>query len=114
MDSSSEAEVSAKFYTPDKVGVLSRIAEVSLEELLMRLFAALGLCTVLIAFQRGVYNVATFFCVATRVSDSDDWPPFNGPLTETYSLRCFRRRVLPPQFAFMMPTDRHLVPSGIR
>ncbi|KAK7914119.1 membrane bound O-acyl transferase family-domain-containing protein [Apiospora marii] len=89
MDSSSDAEVSAKFYTPDKVGVISRIAEVSLEELVMRLFAALGLCTGLIAFQRGVYNVAAFFCVATGMSDPGDWPPFNGPLTETYSLRRF-------------------------
>ncbi|KAK8122767.1 hypothetical protein PG984_011437 [Apiospora sp. TS-2023a] len=89
MDSSSDAEVSAKFYTPDKVGLFSRIAEVSLEELAMRLFAALGLCTGLIAFQRGVYNVAAFVCVATRVSDPVDWPPFNGPLAETYCLRRF-------------------------
>ncbi|KAK7987258.1 hypothetical protein PG988_002246 [Apiospora saccharicola] len=87
MDSSSDAEVSAKFYTPDKVGLFSRFAEVSLEELAMRLFAALGLCTGLIAFQRGVYNVAAFFCVATCVSDPADWPPFNGPITETYCLR---------------------------
>ncbi|KAK8072791.1 hypothetical protein PG996_006139 [Apiospora saccharicola] len=68
MDSSSDAEVSAKFYTPDKVGLFSRFAEVSLEELAMRLFAALGLCTGLIAFQRGVYNVAAFFCVATCIN----------------------------------------------
>ncbi|KAK8016626.1 hypothetical protein PG993_014815 [Apiospora rasikravindrae] len=89
MDSSADAEVSAKFYTPEKVSVFSRISDVSLEELAMRLFAAAGLCTGLISFQRGVYSIAAFLCVATRVSDPDDWPPFNGPLTETYSLRCF-------------------------
>ena len=93
MDSSSDPEVSARFYTSDKVGLFSRIAGVSAQELVMRLFAALGLCTGLIAFQRGVYNVAAFFCVAAHASEPGDWPPFNGPLTETYSLRMFWRQV---------------------
>ncbi|KAK7961880.1 membrane bound O-acyl transferase family-domain-containing protein [Apiospora aurea] len=89
MDSSSDAEVSAKFYTRHKVSFFSRISKVSLEELFMRLFAAPGLCKGLVPFQRGVCSIAAFLCVAARLSYPGDWPPFNGPLTETYNLRCF-------------------------
>lgn len=91
MDSSADAEVAEKFYSPDKTGVFSRFSEVTFEELIMRLFAAIGLCAGLISFQRGVYSIVAFVCVGLRVSDPEDWPPFNGPILQTYSLRLFWR-----------------------
>ncbi|KAI1493660.1 membrane bound O-acyl transferase family-domain-containing protein [Biscogniauxia mediterranea] len=89
MDSSSDAEVTDKFYSLEKIGVFSRIHDVSLEELVMRFFAAVGLCAGLVSFQRGVYSIWAFVCVATGLSTPDDWPPFNGPILHTYSLRYF-------------------------
>lgn len=89
MSSSSDPNVSARFYTPDKVGVFSRLPELSIEELLMRFFAAAGSCAGLIAFQRGVYSLVAFACVVTWLSNPGDWPPFNGPLRQTYTLRSF-------------------------
>ncbi|KAK7996580.1 triacylglycerol lipase-like protein [Apiospora arundinis] len=89
MSSSSDSDVSAKFFTPDKVGVFSRLSEMSSEELAMRFFATVGSCAGLIAFQRGIYNIAAFLCVAISLNSQDDWPPFNGPYHETYNLRYF-------------------------
>ncbi|KAK8075552.1 hypothetical protein PG997_010215 [Apiospora hydei] len=89
MSSSSDPNISAKFFTPDKVGLFSRLAEVSMEELVMRFFAAVGSCAGLIAFQRGVYNVAAFISVGIRLNSPNDWPPFNGPIRQTYTLRYF-------------------------
>lgn len=94
MDSSSDAEVAAKFYSPEKVGLFSRIWDVTFEELAMRFFAAVGLCAGLVSFQRGVYSIVAFVCVGSGLSAPNDWPPFNGPIFQTYSLRDFWRYVL--------------------
>ncbi|KAI1079751.1 membrane bound O-acyl transferase family-domain-containing protein [Whalleya microplaca] len=89
MDSSSDINIAEKFYSLDKIGLLSRIQDVSLEELIMRLFAAVGLGVGLIAFQRGVYSIAAFVCVAVGLNAPEDWPPFNGPIHDIRSLRYF-------------------------
>ncbi|KAI0018950.1 membrane bound O-acyl transferase family-domain-containing protein [Xylariomycetidae sp. FL0641] len=89
MDSSSDASVAEKFYSPDKVDLFSRLRDVTIEEIFMRLFAALGLCAGLVSVQRGFYSLASFVCVAVGLNEPADWPPFNGPLLEVYSLRTF-------------------------
>ncbi|KAI2621802.1 membrane bound O-acyl transferase family-domain-containing protein [Hypoxylon sp. NC1633] len=87
MDSSSGA--ATEFYSVDKIGLLSRIQDISFQELIMRFFAAVGLGVGLVSFQRGVYSVVAFFCVAVGLSMPADWPPFNGPILEIFSLRYF-------------------------
>ncbi|ETS87869.1 hypothetical protein PFICI_01697 [Pestalotiopsis fici W106-1] len=89
MDSSSDAEVASKFYSPDKIGLFSRLGDITIEELFMRFFAAVGLCAGLVSFQRGVYSVVALVCVGSGLSASEDWPPFNGPILQAYSLRRF-------------------------
>ncbi|KAI1101611.1 hypothetical protein F4804DRAFT_315398 [Jackrogersella minutella] len=70
MDSSSDT--ATDFYSVDKIGLLSRIRDVSIQELIMRFFAAVGLGVGLISFQRGVYGIAAFFCVAVGLSVPSD------------------------------------------
>ncbi|KAI0975054.1 membrane bound O-acyl transferase family-domain-containing protein [Xylaria arbuscula] len=89
MDITSDPEITAKFFSLDKVGFLSRLSDVSVEEIFMRYFAAIGLGVGLIAVQRGVYSIFAFFTVVTGVQGPTDWPPINGPLSKTYSLRIF-------------------------
>lgn len=94
MDASADDQVMAKFYRIDQTGILSRLHEVTLEELMMRFFAAMGLGAGLISTQRGVYSLMAFFCVATGIHSPSQWPPFNGPFSAIYSLRSFWRFVL--------------------
>ena len=93
MDVSADPAVTDKFYSLDKVPLLSRIGQVSAEEFMMRIFAALGLGAGLVSVQRGVYNICAFVTVATGFSDPEDWPPFNGPFGAIHSLRSFWRYV---------------------
>ncbi|KAI0200184.1 membrane bound O-acyl transferase family-domain-containing protein [Astrocystis sublimbata] len=89
MDVTSDPGTTAKFFSIDKVGLFSRFSDVSLEEIFMRYFAAIGLGLGLIAVQRSVHSIFAFFSVATGLQDPIDWPPFNGLLSKTYSLRTF-------------------------
>lgn len=92
MNSSQNDDYMAEeFYSLDKIGLFSRIREVTLRELVMRFFAAVGLGAGLVSFQRGVYSIAAFVCVAARLSSPLDWPPFNGPISRISSLRYFWR-----------------------
>lgn len=103
MDSTSDPAILAKFYTPDKVGLLSRLADVSVEEVFMRFAGSLGAGIGLIAVQRGVYCVGAFVFVALGIHSPRDWPPFNGPISEVYSLRSFWRLVpFPSSYACPM------------
>ncbi|KAI1212104.1 membrane bound O-acyl transferase family-domain-containing protein [Annulohypoxylon truncatum] len=87
MDASSDTV--PEFYSIDKISMLARIQDVSLEELIMRFFAAVGLGVGLVSFQRGVYSIAAFFCVAIGLSSPADWPPYNGSVLKISSLRYF-------------------------
>ncbi|KAI0409013.1 membrane bound O-acyl transferase family-domain-containing protein [Xylaria palmicola] len=89
MDITSDPATTAKFFSLSKVGFFSRLSDVSVEEVFMRYFAAITFGVGLIAVQRDVYSMVAFFSVAAGLQDPADWPPFNGPLSETYSLRVF-------------------------
>lgn len=91
MGSSSDSDIADKFYSSDKIGLLCRIQEVSLEELVMRFFAALALGASLVSVQRGVYCILAFISVAMGLHSPADWPPFNGPLSAISNLRSFWR-----------------------
>jgi hypothetical protein len=97
MDSMSDPMIVEKFYVVSKVPVMSRIHDVSSEELIMRCFATLSLCISLVCVQRGMYCILAFLSVAARISNPQDWPPFNGPLVRAYSLRSFWGYVLVSQ-----------------
>ncbi|KAI1762361.1 membrane bound O-acyl transferase family-domain-containing protein [Hypoxylon sp. FL1150] len=87
LDASSDT--TPEFYSVDKIGLVSRIQDVSMQELIMRFFAAVGLGVDLVSFQHGVYSIVAFFCVAVGLTTPADWPPFNGSVSEISSLRYF-------------------------
>ncbi|KAG7285033.1 hypothetical protein NEMBOFW57_009651 [Staphylotrichum longicolle] len=89
MDCSADPKITETFYSLDKIAFFSRIRDVSAQEVVMRFFAAVGLGAGLVSVQRGVYSILAFVCVAGRLSDPADWPPFNGPFREISSLRNF-------------------------
>lgn len=91
MDVSADPKLNDTFYSLDKVAFFSRIRDVSVEEVVMRFFAAVGLGAGLVSVQRGVYSIVAFISVASRISDPADWPPFNGPFGAIHSLRSFWR-----------------------
>ncbi|KAI2769577.1 membrane bound O-acyl transferase family-domain-containing protein [Daldinia loculata] len=84
MNSLRDKNITTKFWLLDKINPFSRTGEVSLRE---RYFATIGLGVSLISFQRGVYAIASFVCVAMGLSSPWDWPPFNGPILTSFSLR---------------------------
>ena len=114
MDSSSDSDIADKFYSSDKIGLLSRIQDVSLEELVMRFFAALALGMSLVSVQRGVYCVLSFVCVAMRLHHPEDWPPFNGSILEIYSLRNFWRHAFLFHLFHITTLTSCIVFSGIK
>ncbi|KAK4169998.1 membrane bound O-acyl transferase family-domain-containing protein [Cladorrhinum sp. PSN259] len=89
MDASADPAVTDKFYSLDKVAFFSRIRQVSAEEFVMRIFAALGLGAGLVSVQRGVYSICAFVTVAAGFYAPEDWPPFNGSFGDIQSLRSF-------------------------
>ncbi|KAK4210160.1 membrane bound O-acyl transferase family-domain-containing protein [Rhypophila decipiens] len=96
MDFLADPEITAKFYSVDRIPFFSRLTlpkddpkSISLEELGMRFSAAIAMGASLISVQRGVYNICAFVSVLIGLSEPDNWPPFNGPFKEIVSLRKF-------------------------
>lgn len=91
MNASQDPQAAEKFFSVEKAGLFSRLHSVTLEEFFMRFFAALGLGVSLVSVQRGMYNILAFICVASGASQPKQWPPFNGSISQIYSLRKFWR-----------------------
>lgn len=97
MNLSQDPRVVEKFFSVEKAGLFSRVYLVTLEELCMRFFAALALGLGLVSVQRGMYCILAFVCVLSGISDPEQWPPFNGCLSEACCLRKFWRCVAEEQ-----------------
>lgn len=101
---SQDPQVAAKFFSEEKTALFSRLGSVTLEELSMRFFAALGLGVSLVSVQRGAYCILALICVGLGFNEPEQWPPFNGSLSEAYCLRKFWRYVAVPQPCCTDPT----------
>lgn len=91
MHLSQDPQVAEKFFSVEKAGLFSRLHSVTLEELSIRFFAVLALGVSLVSVQRGVYSILSFVCVGLGISDPEQWPPFNGCISDTCCLRKFWR-----------------------
>lgn len=90
---SQDPQVAEKYFSLEKASFFSRLHSVTLDELVMRFFTALALGVSLVSVQRGAYCILAFVCVGLGISDPEQWPPFNGAISEACSLRKFWRCV---------------------
>lgn len=90
---SQDPQVAEKYFSLEKASLFSRLHSVTLDELVMRFFTALALGVSLVSVQRGTYCILAFVCVGLGISDPEQWPPFNGAISEACSLRKFWRCV---------------------
>lgn len=97
MHLSQDPQVAEKFLSMEKAGLFSGFHSVTIEELSMRFFAALALGVSLVSVQRGVYCILSFVCVGSGISDPEQWPPFNGCISEACCLKKFWRCVVVKQ-----------------
>lgn len=99
MHLSQDPQVAEKYFSVEMAGFFSRLHSVTLEELSIRLFAALALGVSLVSVQRGVYSILSFVFVGLGISHPEQWPPFNGSVSEACSLRKFWRCVVVKNYA---------------
>lgn len=74
---------------PNKQAILSRLGEVTLEELMFRTALTVGYYIQLIAVLKVFPGVFGLVAVASGLSDPAAWPPAYGSLSELYSIRQF-------------------------
>jgi hypothetical protein len=87
LSSMSDPEVGNRFLVPSRVPIFRRLGEVTLEEVIIRIFSTIAMGAGLVCSQGGIYNIFAFISVLTGMSDPSDWPPFYGSLSDAYSLR---------------------------
>lgn len=76
-------------FAEGKIPLLTRLGEVTVEELLIRTISTLVLCVNVICFMHIGYGTMAFIAVALGISDVRSWrPPFGSP-GEAYTLRRF-------------------------
>jgi hypothetical protein len=89
INSTADPAISLKYFTPDKVSLLYRMNEASVEELVIRAFTTLAAGISLNCVQGGMYNLFGLLSVGLGLSTPKEWPPFYGSLREAYTLRNF-------------------------
>ncbi|KAL4963637.1 wax synthase family protein [Aspergillus stella-maris] len=84
----------ALFHDPVPQSSTREKRELSLDEwdfsitlLLTRVFLSLSFFTWLLLFQRAGYDILAVIMVALHLSDPEDFPPMQGPYSETWSVR---------------------------
>jgi hypothetical protein len=78
-----------KFLTLEKNPLLSRLGDVTMEALIIRLFTVLSAEIGLNCVQGGIYHLPALLTVRQKISESAELPPFYGPPTEAYTLQGF-------------------------
>ncbi|KAH7385344.1 membrane bound O-acyl transferase family-domain-containing protein [Phaeosphaeria sp. MPI-PUGE-AT-0046c] len=89
INSNNDLSISTRYLTPEKIPLLSRLHQVTAEELTIRLFTVLVSCIGLICVQGGVYHIFALVAVRAKVTQPSAWPPFYGSAREAYTLRQF-------------------------
>ncbi|KAJ5629249.1 hypothetical protein N7528_002906 [Penicillium herquei] len=82
-----DPEVGNRFLVPSKVPIFRRLWEVTLEEIVVRLFSIIAMAMGLVCSQGGIYSMFAFIAVLSGINDPSEWPPFYGSLSDAYSLR---------------------------
>lgn len=94
ISSSNNPDISSRFFVKEKIPILARWHEVTVEELTIRYFTVLATGVSMSCFQRGIYNICALLAISTGTSDPPEWPPFYGPAREAYKLRRFWEYVI--------------------
>ena len=89
IQSANDPAIGNKYLTLEKVSLLSRLGDVTIEELVIRAFTVLAAGVGLICVQGGIYHVLALLAVALMISMPTEWPPFYGSFTEAYTLQGF-------------------------
>ncbi|KAF1962570.1 hypothetical protein CC80DRAFT_589074 [Byssothecium circinans] len=89
INSNNDPIIAAKFLTLEKIPILTRLQEVTAEELTIRTFTVLAAGIGLNCVQGGVYHICALLAVRAGISEPSEWPPFYGEAGEAYTLRRF-------------------------
>ncbi|KAF2499668.1 hypothetical protein BU16DRAFT_279495 [Lophium mytilinum] len=89
ISSSNDSAIASKFLGLDKVPFLTRLNQISAEELVIRAFTVLAAGIGLNCVQGGIYHVFALLAVSSGISEPSEWPPFYGSVRAAYSLRAF-------------------------
>lgn len=84
-----DAETDMKHFAPQHVPLLSRLSEVSAEELATRLFSTLVTGIAICCSQEGLQSLLAFAAVGVGISGVGSWRPRFGSLRDAYSIRRF-------------------------
>jgi hypothetical protein len=87
MDNFTDLEIGQRYFIEENISFFRRLGEITAEEISMRVSAAIGAAIGLVLVQGGCYNVFAFLSVLLGFTEPCEWPPFYGPLSETYTLR---------------------------
>ncbi|KAJ0414577.1 membrane bound O-acyl transferase family-domain-containing protein [Aspergillus carlsbadensis] len=89
LDSNLDVDLTAKYMSASNVPVLRRLYrhELSLQEVIVRVFSVVGLVIGLVAVQGGCYLLFAFVRVLCHLSSPADWPPLFGSISDAYTLR---------------------------
>ncbi|KAE8366745.1 membrane bound O-acyl transferase family-domain-containing protein [Aspergillus caelatus] len=93
LGSAADPELGSRFLVGSRVPFLRRLPEITVEEVVIRIFSTIAAGIGLLCSQGGFYHLFAFVSVLSKSSDPRDWPPFYGSLWDAYSLRRLWSRV---------------------
>ncbi|KAE8161942.1 membrane bound O-acyl transferase family-domain-containing protein [Aspergillus tamarii] len=93
LGSVADPELGSRFLVASKVPFLRRLPEITVEEVVIRIFSTIAAGIGLLCIQGGFYHLFAFASVLSKSSDARDWPPFYGSLWDAYNLRQLWSRV---------------------
>lgn len=89
INSNNDPAIASRFLTLEKIPILTRLHEITAEELTIRFFTVLAAGVGLNCVQGGIYHICALLAVSTGISEPSEWPPFYGSAREAYMLRRF-------------------------
>ena len=84
-----DGDSNAKNFASTKVPLFSRLHEVSVVEVSMRVLVTLGAGVGIYCSQEGLQSSISFLAVAAGLSEAEDWTPRFGSAAEAYSIQRF-------------------------
>ena len=76
-------------FTLDRIPILSRLHDVSLEEVITRTCASVAFWLIIYCIIRAMYNVLAIVAVTTHLTEVKAWRPLYGSLSDAWSIRQF-------------------------
>ena len=81
------------FFAPAMIPFFTRLDQVSVEELAMRIFGTLGSGLGVFCSQQGIYSIVAIIAVGFGLSEPRYWRPLFGSVGDAYTVRRFWRYV---------------------